>query len=72
MSTNAEIGDFGLAEQAYLEKYGELPDGYDNGDFTWHHKEDGTTMELVDHNLHAVNKHTGGVSLYDGQHADGF
>lgn len=50
----------------------ELPDGYDNGDFTWHNKEDGTTMELVDHDLHAVNKRTGGMSLYDGQHSDGF
>ncbi|MEJ6404350.1 HNH endonuclease [Yoonia sp. 2307UL14-13] len=69
---NPETGDFGLAERAYKEKYGEMPDGYYDGDFTWHHKEDGATMELVPFDIHDNNKHTGGVSLFEGQHADNF
>ena len=71
-STNSQTGDFGVAEQAYTDKYGSLPDGYDRSQYTWHHKEDGTTMELVPRQVHRTNTHTGGASLYDGQHADGF
>ncbi|MEJ6404352.1 HNH endonuclease [Yoonia sp. 2307UL14-13] len=57
---NPETGDFGLAEKAYIDKYGSLPDGYDRKEFTWHHKEDGVTMELVPEEIHAANRHTGG------------
>jgi RHS repeat-associated protein len=34
------------------------PDG-----FTWHHHQDGTTMELVPTNIHQKTGHTGGMSL---------
>jgi hypothetical protein len=34
------------------------PDGY-----TWHHVEDGRTMELVPSDLHGAVRHTGGASL---------
>ncbi|WP_236347725.1 HNH endonuclease, partial [Paenibacillus plantiphilus] len=38
-------------------KSDEPPDGY-----TWHHHEDGTTMILVEKDIHADFSHTGGVS----------
>jgi hypothetical protein len=54
--------DFAAANQAMAEKLGvdkfKEPDGY-----TWHHKEDGTTMELVPSDLHNNVPHSGGVSL---------
>ena len=34
------------------------PDG-----FTWHHVEDGITMQLVPTDLHDVVKHTGGAAV---------
>jgi filamentous hemagglutinin len=33
------------------------PDGY-----TWHHHQDGTTMQLVPKDLHEAFKHTGGIA----------
>ncbi len=71
-SKNSDTGDYGLAEQAYMDKYGEMPDGYFDDQFTWHHKEDGTTMELVPRDIHQANGHSGGVSMYEGGHADAF
>ncbi len=32
-------------------------------DFTWHHNEDGKTMQLVPSDIHAKTGHTGGASL---------
>lgn len=71
-STSKETGDFGLAEKAYLDKYGKLPDGYDKGDFTWHHHENGVTMQLVPKKSHTSARHTGGVSVHKGSHAAEF
>ncbi|HEX5748538.1 MAG TPA: HNH endonuclease [Archangium sp.] len=34
--------------------------------FTWHHKEDGVTMELVPQDLHNKVPHTGGAAIVDG------
>jgi hypothetical protein len=34
------------------------PDGY-----TWHHHEDGTTMQMVPEDLHDAYKHTGGMAV---------
>ncbi|KIE05775.1 hypothetical protein NF27_CY00110 [Candidatus Jidaibacter acanthamoeba] len=53
---NGEHGhDSGKANKAV--GYKETPDGY-----TWHHHEDGKTMELVPKDLHDAIKHTGGAS----------
>ena len=34
------------------------PDG-----FTWHHKEDGKTMQLIRRDVHEATPHTGGASI---------
>jgi hypothetical protein len=34
--------------------------------YTWHHKEDGTTMQLLKFDLHDAVKHTGGVAIKGG------
>lgn len=31
--------------------------------YTWHHVEDGRTMQLVPRDLHTAVKHTGGVAV---------
>lgn len=46
-----------MAERLGTERYKE-PNGW-----TWHHKEDGTTMELVPSGLHNNVPHSGGVSV---------
>lgn len=71
-SYNSETGDFGLAEDAYIKQNGSLPAGYDEGNFTWHHHENGVTMELVPTSSHSTSRHTGGVSVHSGSHAEGF
>ena len=53
--------DFALANQAA--GFDRTPAGY-----TWHHVEDGRTMELVPSDLHGQVRHTGGVAaLQSGQ-----
>jgi len=42
-----------------LAGFKETPDGY-----TWHHKEDGTTMQLVQRSIHKKTGHTGGNTIY--------
>jgi hypothetical protein len=57
--------DFAQARKAMAEKMG-VKDFHEDdlpGDWTWHHKEDGTTMELVPADLHNNVPHSGGVSL---------
>lgn len=50
------------ARNAMAEKLGQ--DSYkEPKGWTWHHKEDGTTMELIPSNLHNNVPHSGGVSL---------
>ena len=60
--TGDRNADFRKANEAMAEKLGKEkfrePDNY-----TWHHKEDGTTMELVPTDLHANVPHSGGVSV---------
>ncbi len=54
--------DFGEARRAMAEKLGR--DNYREPEgWTWHHKEDGTTMELVPSDLHNNVPHSGGVSV---------
>ena len=65
-------GDYKVAEDAWLRERGGLPDGYDDGDWIWHHKEDGVTMELVPADVHSANRHAGGASLHSGAQAEGF
>ncbi|ATB40253.1 hypothetical protein CYFUS_005701 [Cystobacter fuscus] len=60
--TGDRNADFINARQAMAEKLGQdkfkEPDGW-----TWHHKEDGTTMELIPSDLHNNVPHSGGVSI---------
>lgn len=53
--TGSRAGDYRAANQAAgLDK---TPEGY-----TWHHHQDGTTMQLVPRKIHAETGHTGGFS----------
>ena len=54
--------DFDAARAAMAEKLGVREYSEPKG-FTWHHKEDGTTMELVPSALHNNVPHSGGVSI---------
>jgi hypothetical protein len=60
--TGDRNADFANARQAMAEKLGQPsfkePDGW-----TWHHKEDGVTMELIPSDLHNNVPHSGGVSV---------
>ncbi len=60
--TGDRAKDFSEARKAMAEKMGqgqfEEPPGY-----TWHHREDGTTMELIPSDLHGNVPHSGGVSV---------
>ena len=40
--------------------FAKTPEGY-----TWHHKEDMTTMELVESKAHRMTGHSGGVAVYE-------
>jgi len=55
-----------LGDNAWPGNGGDMPDGY-----TWHHKEDGVTMQLVKKDVHNVAvdgpSHGGGVSIVDGK-----
>ena len=50
--------DQGLADEAAGFKKGKTPKGY-----TWHHVEDGKTMQLVPSNINRDTPHTGGAAL---------
>lgn len=54
--------DFTKADKAYRNKIGDQswkkPD-----DMTWHHNQDGKTMQLVNSELHEEFQHTGGASI---------
>jgi hypothetical protein len=54
--------DLGFSEQDIQNlANGENPEGY-----TWHHNEDPGLLQLVDHEVHAENGHTGGRELWGG------
>lgn len=53
--TGNRAGDFAAANQAA--GLGRTPEG-----FTWHHHQDGTTMQLVPTPIHAQTGHTGGFT----------
>ena len=68
--------DFTNADKAMREQLGDdnwtRPEGY-----TWHHHENGTTMQLVPQDIHSTSKggyatHTGGAALYKGSHQSEF
>ena len=68
--------DFTNADRAMREKLGD-PNWTRPKDYTWHHNENGTTMQLIPKNIHATGggattPHMGGASLYSGQHAQEF
>ncbi|MEI7869943.1 MAG: HNH endonuclease [Candidatus Methylumidiphilus sp.] len=54
--------DFARARVAMAEKLG-LNEFEEPRHWTWHHMEDGTTMQLLPTNLHKNVPHTGGVSI---------
>jgi hypothetical protein len=54
--TGSRAGDFRAANEAAGFK--STPEG-----FTWHHHQDGTTMQLVPRDIHAKTGHTGGFKL---------
>jgi hypothetical protein len=60
--TGNREADFSKAREAMAEKLGQ-DKFYEPPDYTWHHKEDGTTMELVPTDLHRNVPHSGGVSV---------
>ncbi|MDX8255679.1 HNH endonuclease, partial [Acinetobacter pittii] len=47
-----------FTEANHLAKFGKTPEGY-----TWHHHEDGVTMELIPLELHDAVRHSGGVAV---------
>lgn len=51
--TGTRAGDVAAANKAA--GYTRTPEGY-----TWHHHQDGTTMQLVPREVHALTGHTGG------------
>lgn len=68
--------DFRDADAAMRDKLGD-PNWQRPRDHTWHHNEDGTTMQLIPKNVHATGggastPHMGGASLYDGSNATQF
>ncbi|MGL4309556.1 MAG: HNH endonuclease [Paracoccaceae bacterium] len=64
-------GDHAMADSAMRNQLGDQnwtrPPGY-----TWHHKEDGVTMQLVPTSINNTYGHTGGASLYSGANSGGF
>ncbi len=69
--------DFTNADKAMREQLGD-PNWKRPRDHTWHHKEDGVTMQLVPKNVHstgggASSPHMGGASMYGkGSQSTGF
>jgi hypothetical protein len=61
--TGNNTTDFKRANEAagFGDKAYSHPDGY-----TWHHNQDGTTMELVRTDVHSASPHTGGASAARG------
>jgi hypothetical protein len=67
--------DFTAADKAMQARTGDAnwqrPDGY-----TWHHKEDGVTMQLVPSSINTASyggvNHTGGAALFGKVHGEGF
>ncbi|WP_437879068.1 HNH endonuclease [Sorangium sp. So ce513] len=54
--TGSRPGDSRAANQAA--GFSRTPEGY-----TWHHHQDGSTMQLVPSNIHRMTGHTGGFAL---------
>ncbi|KHA51207.1 HNH endonuclease [Sulfitobacter geojensis] len=68
--------DFTAADKAMREQLGD-PDWRRPSGHTWHHNENGVTMELIPQNIHATGggastPHMGGASLYEGSNASEF
>ncbi len=67
--------DFTAADKAMRARTGDpnwqIPDGY-----TWHHKENGVTMQLVPSSINTASyggvNHTGGAALFGKVHGEGF
>ena len=57
--------DFSKADQAYRQQIGD-PNWQRPKDYTWHHHQDGRTMQLVPAKINAEFSHTGGASIARG------
>ncbi len=71
-----ETTDFTAATRGMRDKLGD-PDWELPSNMTWHHNENGTTMQLVPKSIHATGggattPHMGGASLYSGSNASEF
>ena len=58
-----DLGDFGQARQAMADRNGGRWTSSMEEGLTWHHNQDGVTMQLVDQDVHAAVAHTGGGSM---------
>jgi hypothetical protein len=68
--------DFTDADKAMRQQLGD-PNWQRPSDMTWHHNENGVTMQLIPKNIHATGggastPHMGGASLYTGSNATEF
>lgn len=75
MTGSRDIDD-DLALQAMRKKLDD-PSWDPPADHTWHHNENGTTMQLIPKNIHATgggahSPHMGGAALYQGNQAEAF
>lgn len=61
VESNPELAKNFDEEQLEQIKNGETPDGY-----TWHHNEETGKMQLVDSEIHAKARHTGGRCIWGG------
>lgn len=59
-------GDFSQATEAMRTKLNDPTWEPDYSQYTWHHHENGTTMELVPKNINRDYAHTGGASIVNG------
>lgn len=60
--TGNRAADFRNADEAVRRQLND-PNWQRPDNMTWHHVEDGTTMQLVPSNVHDAAQHTGGVSI---------
>ena len=61
-----EIADALAAQQTGMKDAGAFREWRLNKNYTWHHRENGVTMQLVPTELHASIPHEGGARLQRG------
>lgn len=61
--TGKGTSDFRRANEAAGFGKGSKPPVIDGVEYTWHHVEDGETMQLIPRKIHQKFPHTGGASI---------